>query len=157
MDKSGGTKQDVVTTRFPNGLPAVSDASQEAWMEYAYQQQIKPTNAKGVEVTITVLDPNNNCYDVATTTSDDMGTFCCDFTPEVPGLYRVIATFGGSESYYGSSGETYLKVEEASAATPPPTEPPASVADTYLLPATAGIIVAIVAIGLVIILMLRKR
>jgi hypothetical protein len=157
MDTSGGTTQDIITTRFPDGLPAVSDDSMEAWMEYAYQQQIKPTNAKGVEVTITVLDPNNNCYDVATTTSDDMGTFCCDFTPEVPGLYRVIATFGGSESYYGSSGETYLKVEEASAATPPPTEPPASVADTYLLPATAGIIVAIVAIGLVIILMLRKR
>ena len=52
MDTSGGTTQDIITTRFPDGLPAVSEDSMEAWMEYAYMQQIKPTNATGVQVTL---------------------------------------------------------------------------------------------------------
>ncbi len=30
----------------------------------------KPTDVKGVEVTVTVLDPNGNCYDVAKATTD---------------------------------------------------------------------------------------
>jgi hypothetical protein len=38
-----------------------------------------------------------------------------------------------------------------------PTPPPASVADMYFLPVSAGIIIAIVVIGILIILILRKR
>lgn len=156
MDTSGGTTQDVITTRFADGLPAVSEDSMEAWMEYAYMQQIKPTDATGVEVVITVLDPNNNVYDVGTTTSDASGSYKLMFTPEVPGAYTVIATFQGSESYYGSYAETHIGVEDAP--TPTPTEmPQVSTADMYILPATIGIIIAIAVIGLVIILMLRKR
>jgi len=157
MDKSGGTKQDVITTRFPDGLPAVSDESMEAWMEYAYMQQVKPTDVKGVDVTITVLDPNGNCYDVAKTTSDASGFYSATFEPPVPGKYTVIATFSGSESYYGSSAETAIYVESAPAETPPPTPTPAPMTDTYVLGLGAGAIIAIVIIGLVIILMLRKR
>ncbi|MCW4007996.1 MAG: PQQ-binding-like beta-propeller repeat protein [Candidatus Bathyarchaeota archaeon] len=157
MDKSGGTKQDVITTRFPDGLPAVADESMEAWMEYAYMQQVKPTDVKGVEVTVTVLDPNNNCYDVGKTTTDDKGFFKLAFTPPVPGEYSIYATFSGSESYYGSSAETAIYVESAPPATPPPTPTPAPMTDTYVLGLGAGAIIAIVIIGLVIILMLRKR
>jgi hypothetical protein len=157
MDTSGGTTQDVITTRFPNGLPAMSDASQEAWMEYAYQQQIKPTNATGVEVSISVVDPNDNCYEVGTTTSNTDGTFGLTFTPEVPGQYTVIATFAGSGSYYSSQASTYISVAEAPTATPEPTPTPAPMTDTYVLGIGAGAIIAIVAIGLVLILMLRRR
>jgi hypothetical protein len=157
MDTSGGTTQDVITTRFPNGLPAMSDASQEAWMEYAYQQQIKPTNATGVEVSISVVDPNGNCYEVGTTTSNTDGTFGLTFTPEVPGQYTVIATFAGSGSYYSSHASTYISVTEAPAATAPPTAPPASMSDLYLLPGIVGIIIAIAVVGAVLVLMLRKR
>jgi hypothetical protein len=45
-------------------------------------------------------------------------------------------------------------------APPAPAEPepaPPSMADTYLLPATAGIIVTIVAVGVVLLLILRRR
>ncbi|MEM2968636.1 MAG: hypothetical protein QXJ76_04930 [Candidatus Bathyarchaeia archaeon] len=157
MDKSGGTKQDVITTRFPDGLPAVSDESMEAWMEYAYMQQVKPTDVKGVEVTVTVLDPNHNCYEVGKTTTDDKGFFKLAFTPPVPGEYSIYATFSGSESYYGSSAETAIYVESAPPATPPPTPTPAPMTDTYVLGLGAGAIIAIVIIGLAIILMLRKR
>jgi outer membrane protein assembly factor BamB len=157
MDTSGGTKQDVITTRFPDGLPAMSDESQQAWMEYAYMQQIRPANATGVEVSISVVDPNGNAYEVGTATSDASGSFKLMFTPEVPGEYTVIATFVGSESYYGSFAETFIGVENAPEATPAPTPTPAPMTDTYVLGIGAAAIIAIVIIGLVIILMLRKR
>jgi hypothetical protein len=157
MDKSGGTKQDVVTTRFPDGLPAVSDASMEAWMEYAYQQQIRPADTTGVDVTISVLDPNGNVYDVGTTTSDASGLYSLAFTPQVPGKYTVMATFAGSESYYGSSAATAIVVESAPMASPAPTPTPAPMTDTYVLGLGITAIIAIVIIGLVLILMLRKR
>ena len=157
MDISGGTKQDVITTRFPNGLPAMADVNQSAWMEYAYMQQIKPEDAPGVDVVISVLDPNGNLYDVGTATSDTSGTYSLAFTPEVPGKYTVIATFKGSESYYSSSAETSIVVENAPMSTPAPTPTPASVADMYFVPATIGIIIAIVIVGLLLFLMLRKR
>jgi hypothetical protein len=71
MEISAGSQQEAPAARFPNGLPCVSEESQKTWMEYVYMQQPRPTNATGVDVTISVLDPNGNCYDVTTTTSDD--------------------------------------------------------------------------------------
>jgi hypothetical protein len=104
-----------------------------------------------------VLDPNNNCYDVVTTTSDMNGFYKASFTPEVPGDYTVYATFAGSESYWPSSAVTAINVEEAPEATPEPTQAPASLADQYLLPGIGGIIAAIAIVGITIMLMLRKR
>jgi hypothetical protein len=156
-DVSPGTEEYALTARFPNGVPAVSDDNMTAWMEYVYMQYPSPTDVDGVEVTISVFDPNGNVYDVGTATSDASGSFCCEFTPEVPGLYTVYATFAGSKAYWSSSAQTYLKVNEAPQATPPPTPTPAPMTDTYVLGLGAGAIVAIVVIGLVLILMLRKR
>ena len=157
MDTSGGTTQDIITTRFAKGLPAVSEDSMEAWMEYAYQQQIKPTNATGVDVVITVLDPNNNYYEIGRTTSDATGSYKLLFTPEVPGEYTITAKFEGSESYYGSYAETAIGIDEAPAATPAPTQPSTVISDPYLLPGIVAIIIAI-AVGFAItILVLRKR
>lgn len=156
-DISPGTEKYVQTARFPTGVPAIADEDMSAWMEYLYQQQPKPSEAKGVDVTITVLDPNSNVYDVATATSNVDGFYSATFTPQVPGKYTVYAAFAGSDSYYSSSAVTAINVEAATAATPEPTPQPASAADLYFLPMSIGIIVAIIAIGLVLILMLRKR
>jgi hypothetical protein len=155
-DVSAGAKRKVESGEF-NMVAAVSDESMGPWMEYIYMQQPKPQNATGVEIIITVLDPNNNCYDVGTTTSDANGFYKIAFTPEVPGEYTVYSTFEGSGSFWSSQSITAINVEEAPVATPEPTPAPASVADLYFLPVSIGIIVAIVVIGLVIILMLRKR
>jgi outer membrane protein assembly factor BamB len=155
-DISPGMEEYVQTARFPNGVPAIADEDMSAWMEYLYQQQSKPTDAKGVEVTISVLDPNGNIYDVGTTTSDANGKYSIYFTPQVPGKYTVLATFTGSESYYGSYDETDIMVEEA-VVTPMPSPTPAPMTDTYVLGLGAGAIVAIVVVGLVLVLMLRKR
>jgi outer membrane protein assembly factor BamB len=157
IDVSAGTKQVEQAARFPNGVPAVSDESQGDWMEYVYMQKPKPTDATGVEVIISVLDPNMNCYEVARTTSDASGFFSAEFEPEVPGKYTVTATFAGSESYWQSSAETALLVEEEVQPTPVPTEEPAPMTDTYVLGFGLASVIAIVVIGLLIIMMLRKR
>jgi len=139
------------------GTPAISDEDQAAWMEYMFMQQARPENAKGVEVILETLDPNGNFYEIGNATSDINGNFAYMFTPEVPGEYQILARFAGSKAYGPSYASTYLGVDEAPQATPTPTPPPPSMADTYIVPATVGIIVAIIAVGLVIILMLRKR
>ena len=156
-DTSAGTKSDGLIARFPNGVPAVSDASQSDWMLYVYKQFECPTNAAGVEVVIEVLDPNNNYYEVGRTTSDLTGFYKLAFTPEVPGEYTVVARFAGSKAYWPSYSETAINVEEAPAATPEPTNPPASLADQYILPGIGGIIAAIAVVGIAILLMLRKK
>jgi len=156
-DISPGTQEYSKTARFPNGVPAVADENMSDWMLYVYKQFERPADAVGVEVIISVLDPNTNCYEVARATSDASGFFHASFIPEVPGEYTIYATFEGSGAYYGSSAETAINVEEPPAATPPPTPTPAPMTDTYVLGIGAGAIIAIVVIGLVIILMLRKR
>jgi len=156
-DISAGTKDSDRAARFPNGVPAVSDASQSAWMEYVYMQQEKPTNATGVPVTVSVLDPNGNTYVVGTTTSDLNGHYKLTFVPPVSGEYTVIASFAGSESYWPSQAETAIDVTDAAATpTPQPTQPP-SMADLYFMPMSIALFIAIIVVGAVIVIALRKR
>ena len=154
IDTAAGTKQAEQAARFPNGVPAVSDKSMGDWMEYVYMQKPRPADVTGVEVVVSVLDPNNNVYEVGRTNSDANGMFSVAFTPEVPGKYAVIASFEGSESYWQSHAETALFVEEAPAATPVPTPTPAPMTDTYVIGTGIAIIIAIAIVG---VLLLRKR
>jgi hypothetical protein len=154
IDIAAGTTQHEQAARFPDGVPAVSDANMSRWMEYVYMQQPMPDNVVGVEVIISVLDPNNNCYEVARTNSDASGFFSVEFEPEVPGKYTVIATFVGSESYYGSSAETAVFVEEAPQPTPTATPVPQEPVGTYF---TISTVLIIVAIAIVAFLLLRRR
>jgi hypothetical protein len=157
MDVSPGTQQHEVYMNFPNGLPCVSDESQSRWMEYVYQNQPMPTDTIGVEVTLSVEDANGNYYEIGTATTDTSGTYGFTWTPIIPGDYKVIATYAGSESYWGSCAETYFYANEASQPTPAPTPEPESVADVYFLPMSAVLLVAIIVVGIVLVLLLRKR
>jgi hypothetical protein len=157
IDKSAGTQQQAQAANFPSGVPAVSDASQTAWMEYVYMQQPCPTNVTGVPVTISVIDSNGNQRQVGSAISDGSGMYSYTWTPDITGDYTVIASFAGSESYYSSAAETSFHANApAATATPAPTAAP-SMADQYFIPAVAGIFVVIVLVGLMIILVLRKR
>ncbi len=100
------------------GTPAISDASMSQWMEYLYMQQPKPMNATGVPVTLTALDPNGNTQNIGTVTSDVKGHYAIAWTPPVPGVYTITATFAGSNSYFRSSSETHMIVSKAAAAQP---------------------------------------
>ena len=159
MDISPGTMQTEQALDFPNGVPAVSDASEGQWMAYVYMQQPMPTNATGVQVTLTAIDPNNNTIPIGTAVTDSSGTFGYSWTaPNITGKYTIVATFAGSNSYWGSSAETYAIVQQASSASPTPTATTASAADTYFVPAIAGLFVLIIAVAIVLaLLMLRKR
>ncbi|MGD0071126.1 MAG: hypothetical protein ABSB71_06190 [Candidatus Bathyarchaeia archaeon] len=157
-DLSAGSQQEAVAANFPNGLPCVSDASMTQWMEYVYMQQTRPTNTTGVPVSIDVIDSNGNYRNIGSTTSDSSGTFAFGWTPDITGSYTVIATFAGSQSYYGSSAETHFTAS-APAPTAAPTSQPISLESTqmYVLGIGVAIIVAVVIIGALIMLMLRKR
>jgi hypothetical protein len=159
MDASAGSQQEAVAANFPNGLPCVSDASMTPWMEYVYEQQPRPSNTTGVEVTLDAIDPNNNFVHLGTATSDTSGTFGYAWTPpDVPGKYTIIATFAGSESYYSSYAETYTFVSEAPATpTPAPSAQPLPPIETYFIVATVAIIIAIAIVGILLLLLLRKR
>jgi hypothetical protein len=151
------TKQNEVALRFPNGVPCVSDESQSKWMEYVYQQQPLPANATGVPVQIDVIDSNGNYYNIGTTTSDSSGAFSFTWTPIIPGDFTVIATFAGTNSYYGSCAETHFYASEAPQVTPEPTPVPQAPVATYFTVSTIAIIIAIAIVGAVLFLMLRKR
>ncbi len=157
-DLSAGTKQTEQAARFPDGVPVSSDESMTEWMEYVYQQQPLPSNFKGVEVGLSVVDANNNYRDIGTATTDSKGNYNLVWTPDIPGTYHVIAAFGGTTGYWPSYQETVFTVTEP-APTPAPTEaPPQSVADIYFVPSVAGIVVIII-VGFAImgLLILRKR
>jgi hypothetical protein len=157
MDISAGSKQESPAARFANGLPCVSEASQQAWMEYVYMQQPRPTNATGVPVQLFVLDANGNYRSIGSTTSDDSGMFTYTWTPDIPGDYKVYASFEGSESYYAASAETSFHATEVTTTPAPTTVVTQSTADLYFVPAVIAIIIVIVIGFAVTIVMLRKR
>jgi outer membrane protein assembly factor BamB len=137
--------------------PAVSEDSMQAWMEYKFMQQAMPTNTKGVPVSLDAIDPNGNYIHIGTITSDKTGTYGCDWTPEVPGTYQIIATFAGSTSYGGSFAQTYMSVSEAAPTASPYPEVVFPPTETYIIGVGIAIIIAI-AIGFAVtILVLRKR
>jgi hypothetical protein len=126
-------------------------------MEYVYMQQSEPTNATGVDIQLYVLDANMNYRMIGTATTDTNGFYSYKWTPDIAGEYKVYAVFDGSNSYYGSKASASFAVDEPVATvTPQPTAAP-SMADQYFLPAVIGIIVAIIVVGLMTILMLKKR
>jgi hypothetical protein len=140
------------------GTPAIDDHYMSLWMEYLYMQSPKPTNATGVPVTLSYVDPNNNYFVIGTTTSDANGQYTYTFKPNIPGTYQIVATFAGSESYFTSTAQTHMNFLSPAPTTTSPTPQPASMADTYFLPMSIITIVAIIVIGaLLVALMLRKR
>ena len=121
-DISSGTKQDEQAAHFPNGVPAVSDASMGNWMGYVYQQKPRPKDTVGVNVVISEEDSNGNFYVIGNTTTDSNGVFKFMWQPPIAGEYRIYATFPGSNGYWQSYAETVLGVIEAP--TPSPTATP---------------------------------
>ncbi len=158
-DISSGTDDTAIKKRFPNGVSAVADENQSDWMLYVYKHfEYDPhTTWTGVPVTLYVVDSNMNTREIGTaTTSAQNGAFAFAWTPDIPGTYYLYAQFKGSKAYFGSHAETAFVVDPAHAPTeaPPPT---GDMTDTYVTVFGIAMIIAIIVIGLVIILMLRRR
>jgi len=137
------------------GAPCVSKESVAAQMEHIHLQSsiggvLGDVMMIGVPVSIDVLDPNGNYYNIGTVTSDGYsGTFAFDgWTPKVAGLYTITATFMGDESYGSSFATTYLTVAESLDTT--------ATSNTVLY-AVIGATIAIIAVVTIFgILLLRK-
>jgi hypothetical protein len=156
-DISSGTKQDQLASRFANGVPLAADSVMGDWMGYLYQQKPLPTNFLGVAVDISVVDSNGNFRSIGTTTTDATGKYNLVWTPDISGIYQVVATFAGTNGYWPASATTAFNVmAEHPTTTPAPTQAPSN-ADLYFVPAIAGLFVFVAIIGVVIILVLRKR
>jgi len=158
-DVSAGASQEAVAANFPNGLPAVSDASESQFMEAVYMQQPMPTNLTGVPVTISVLDSNGNNRVIGTTKSNGNGFFTLTWMPDIPGNFTVTATFAGTNSYYGSSANTAFYASSPPATPAPTAAPPTGLASTSSLElGIAAVIIVIIIIGAILaVIMLRKK
>ena len=156
-DISPGTKDTVIAARFPNGVAAVSEESLNGWMLYVYQQFERPTNTTGVPITFSVVDANGNYRDIGATTSDADGFFSFNWKPDIEGSYTIYASFTGSNSYWPSHGVTAFSVDAATPTITPTQAPEQSMADQYFIPAIAGLFIFVGIIGVVIILVVRKR
>jgi hypothetical protein len=128
-------------------------------MDYLNMQNSTLLNAPpaciGVPVTLIAVDPNGNAVTIGTATSDYQGNYGFQWTPTIPGLYHIYATFAGSNSYYTSSASTYATVASASSSPSPTSTPIANPPyELYTIGMGVAIIVAIAVVGL---LLLRKR
>jgi outer membrane protein assembly factor BamB len=148
-----GTVLDMSSAQ--NGTACVSDADQEAWMEYLHMQQPYPATATGVSVSLDALDPNNNFVHIGDATTDLTGQYSFGWQPELEGKYTVVASFYSTEAYYGSTAETAILVTAAQA-TPTPTPTPAGQPD-YTMPIVGIGIAIIIAMAVIGMLLLRKR
>ena len=110
-----------------NLFQLLSDTSSMAtWMQYLYMQApidglFGNETITGVPVQITAVDPNNNTVNLGTATTDGIsGTYALNWTPTIPGIYKIYATFAGDNSYGSSFATTYATVSSISI-TPTPT------------------------------------
>jgi hypothetical protein len=101
------------------GAPCVAKESIAAQMEHIHMQVpvggfFNDVPMVGVPVYLYATDPNGNDVEIGMVTSDGYsGTFAFDgWTPEIPGLYTITATFIGDESYDMSTATAYLTVAE---------------------------------------------
>ncbi len=133
----------------------VSKESMSAWMEYLHMQKPVPTNATGVPVMLKAMGSDGTVLDIITVTSDLKGHFEYTWTPTNADTYKVMASFSGDDSYWGSWEEAGLGVISA------PSTSQAEIIQTdysILLYAILAAVVIAIIIGIIaLVLSLRKR
>jgi hypothetical protein len=138
-------------------------------MAYLKEQQPIPSDVTvtGVPVTIQATGPDGSTTVIGTATSDMSGNYFAAWAPPDTGLYKITATFVGSESYGSSYDEAAVVVNggspspfvtppvsgetPSSSTTPPGGEAPAI--DVYLIAAAIVVIIVVLLAALV----LRRR
>jgi len=156
-DQCAGAKQLVEEGKI-SSVPAISDKYMSEWMEYLYMQQPIPMDLNGVPVKLEIFGEDGSYSELGTVTSNSYGDFVYEWTPPDEGVYTIMATFEGSDSYGSSYDATYLSVGPAAAPSGPiePEEP----AEAPLITTEVAIIVAVVIaaiVGVVAYWQLRKR
>jgi len=143
-----------------SGTPCVSADSMSTQMQYLFFQY--PIDGiwhnetiTGVPITLSALAEDGSYVDIGTITTDGYsGTFGKAWTPTEEGIYKIIASFEGDDSYGSSSATTWVTVGPAAAAggTIEPEHP--------LISTDMAIIIAVIAVAIiaaVAYLALRRR
>jgi hypothetical protein len=87
------------------------------WTLYVYMQIPRPANIKGVWVKLDAINVyTGEVLDIGGTHTDSAGFYTVSWTPPKEGLWKILATFPGSKSYYPSFAETSIVVTAAPAA-----------------------------------------
>ncbi len=170
-DQSQAAREKVERGEF-SYVPAVSDESMSAWMEYLYMQQPMPTSITGVPIRLSYLNDDGSMTDIATVTTDAAGSFGYFWAPPGAGTYRIIATFDGTSAYSPTMAQAFLGMGEGAAGSPTPTAtgtpsptgivspspgaPPGEIplTDIYII---AAAIVVIVVVAVAAALLRRRR
>jgi hypothetical protein len=126
-------------------------------MSHVYQKLPLSTDFTGVQVAIDVLDSNGNYRNIGTATTDASGTFSLLWSPDIVGSYTVVANFAGTNGYWGSSSRNAFYVTEVAPTAQPTAAAPASMVETYFLPAVIAIIAVIIIGFALLFLAFRKR
>jgi hypothetical protein len=123
-----------------------------------------PSNATvtGVPVILTAIDQNGNSISIGLATSDMAGNFQYAWIPPQAGLYNIIATFAGTQSYGSSFATTGLTVGSPATTTTPTATQLGTVATessliTYIAIAAIAIIITIIAATIVMIKFGRQK
>ena len=143
--------------------PCVSKDSMTTQMQYLHLQQ--PVDGlwhnetiTGVPVSLTAIRSDGTYVNIGTVTTDGYhGTFSKSWTPPDEGDYNIVASFLGDDSYGSSSAATGISVGPAPA-TPTTPEIPTPIDTTMtIIAGVIAIIIAVAIVGLVIILVLRRK
>ncbi|HLN45946.1 MAG TPA: PQQ-binding-like beta-propeller repeat protein [Candidatus Sulfotelmatobacter sp.] len=160
MDMSPASQDYAVKVRFPNGVPAVADSAMSEWMDYLYMQNAtllnNPPKPNGVTVRVAAMDNNGQVTDLGTTTSDYTGQFSLPWKPTTEGMYKIFATFDGSNSYFGSYAATGLSVGKAATETSAPQQTIPDYTMT-IIGAAIAIMIVVAIVGVALFFTLRKR
>jgi hypothetical protein len=142
------------------GTPAIADEYMTEWMEYLYMQQPCPESYSGVPVRLEAFGEDGSYIDIGWVTSDPYGDFKSAWTPPDEGLYTIMATFAGSDSYWSSYDATGLSVGPAPAPSGPIQPEPTEPTEAPLITTETAIIVAAVIVAVAVIVgfwIIRKR
>jgi len=153
-----GTVMDM-SPASPN-TPAISDDSMDIWMDYLHLQMPidgiwHNETVKGVPVTLIAFDSNGNPIDIGIAESDSSGSYQFAWTPPAEGVYKITATFIGSDSYGDSWAETGLSVGPAPTTTEPPTIPTPPDYTWTIVGMGIAVIIVVAIVGALI--LMRKR
>ena len=145
----------------------------KTFQEIADETGLEQPTVNGVTVIFSAINPEGQYQDLNRVTSDGTGFYSFSFKPEMEGVYTIIATFEGSEGYYGSCVETAFVVDPAPTPAAPmepeqpeepeepevPTEPTEPV-ETPLITTEVAVIIGVASVAVIAVVafvLLRRR
>jgi hypothetical protein len=170
MDMSPGDQgsfqnptQPLDAASAPGKVPCVSASSMKTMMEYVYEE--KPIDGiwhnetiTGVPVVLTAIAADGTVTDIGSvTTNGYYGTFGTAWAPPKEGLYTIMASFAGDDSYGSSAAACTVSVGSAPSVAPTVTQQAEQVAVDNSMLLYAILVGVVIAIILAVMANIRKK